>query len=536
MKTGSFFFTLCIINMMPFFAFSQNGPAIVTGKNIAVVQTVYGAVRGYIRNGVYTFKGIPYGKADRFMPPEKPAPWKGVRSCLAYGPVCPTNQSTMFSDEFAFAFNMNPGQSDENCLNLNIWTKKTGDDEKKPVMVWLHGGGFASGSSREYPSYDGENLSNKGDVVVVSINHRLNVLGFLDLSAYGEKYKYSANAGAMDMVAALNWVKENIARFGGDPGNVTIFGQSGGGAKVTCLMNCPSANGLFHKTIVQSGSYLNHFTEDSIAKKVSTALLQELKLQPGQADSLQKIPYAILSAAGLKALKEVKKNLKSADMPVFGLEWGPVRDGSFLPYQPDETAAIELSKHIPLLIGSCKNEYNPFIPGSRGISMDSAKAKLQKKYGGKTEAYIAAVKKAYPETIKPSDYIDVDLIFRPLVIEQADKKGINAAAPVYMYLFARQSPVLDTMFKAFHCMDLPFVFNNIGRCEEMTGGGEEAYALADKMSGAWINFARTGNPNSVGLPAWPKYTPENGAVMIFDNRCEVKNHHDKELLAIGAGQ
>jgi len=536
MKRIPFLFTLCIIDLIPLLALSQNAPAIVAGKNIAVVQTASGAVRGYIHHGICTFKGIPYAKAGRFMPPEKPAPWKGIRSCMAYGPVCPTNQSTTFGDEFAFAFQQNPGHSDEDCLNLNIWTQKTGAGEKKPVMVFLHGGGFASGSSIEYPSYDGENLSREGNVVLVSINHRLNVLGFLDLSAYGEKYKYSANAGALDMVAALTWVKQNIANFGGDPGNVTIFGQSGGGAKVSCLMNVPSAKGLFSKAIVQSGSYLDRFTEDSIARKVSAALLAELNLQPNQADSLQKIPYEVLSAVGLKALQKIAQTLKPADTPVFGLEWGPVRDNDFLPYQPGDARAIALSQNVPLLVGSCKNEYNPFIPGARGISMDSAVAKLRKKYGGKTDAYIAAVRKAYPETIKPSDYIDVDLIFRPLVITQAERKAVPGAAPVFMYLFKWQSPVLDTLLKAFHCMDLPFVFDNINRCEEMTGGGKDAYALAGKVSQAWINFARTGNPNCVALPAWPEYTPENGAVMLFDNKCEVKRHHDKDLLAIGAGR
>jgi para-nitrobenzyl esterase len=535
MKRISFFFALSIISLMPLIAISQNDPGIVTGNDVAVAKTAYGAVRGYIHTGIYTFKGIPYGTAARFMPAEKPAPWKGVRSCLAYGPVCPTNQSTPFSDEFAFAFQQNPGHSDENCLNLNIWTKRTGGDEKKPVMVFLHGGGFASGSSMEYPSYDGENLSKKGDVVVVSINHRLNVLGFLDLSAYGEKYRYSANLGAMDMVAALKWVKENIANFGGDPGNVTIFGQSGGGAKVICLMNAPSAKGLFNKAIVESGSYLDRFVEDSIAKKVAAVVLQELKLQPNQADSLQKIPYEILAAAGLKALKKVEQTLKPADIPGFGLEWLPVRDGDFLPYQPNEAAAIALSKNVPLLVGSCKNEYNPFIPGARDITMDSAKVKLQKTYGSKTEAYIAAVKTAYPETVKPSDYIDVDVLFRPFVIKQANQKAVPGAAPVYMYLFKWQSPVLDGAFKAFHCMDLPFVFDNIQRCEEMTGGGKEADMMADRVSEAWISFARTGGPNHKGLPAWPQYTPANGAAMLFDNKCEVKNNHDKALLAIVAG-
>jgi para-nitrobenzyl esterase len=213
-----------------------------------------------------------------------------------------------------------------------------------------------------------------------------------------------------------------------------------------------------------------------------------------------------------------------------------VHDGDFLPYQPGESSAIKISENIPLLVGSCKNEYMPFIPGSRGISMDSAKARLQKKYGDKTAAYLSAVKKAYPETVEPSDYIDIDLLFRPFVVEQADQKSLAGAAPVYVYLFAWQSPVLYGAYKAFHCMDLPFVFNNISRCEEMTGGGQEAYLLADKMSEAWIQFSRNGNPNHKGLPNWPGYTVKKGATMVFDNKCQVKNHFDKELLSIGTGQ
>jgi para-nitrobenzyl esterase len=535
MKNLSFLFSLYTISLTPISAVCQNDPPVRAGKNIAVVHTEYGAVRGYIHNGIYTFKGIPYGKADRFLPAEKPASWQGVRSSMTYGPVCPSNSAPVLSDEFAFPFQRVPGSSDENCLNLNIWTRAA-DRQKRPVMVWLHGGGFSSGSSIEFPSLDGENLSRKGDVVVVSVNHRLNVLGFLDLSAYGKKYEYSANAGVMDILVALTWVKENIVNFGGDPGNVSIFGQSGGGAKVTCLLNTPSAKGLFQKAIVQSGSYPGRFIEDSIAKKVSAALLKELKLQPAQADSLQKIPYEVLIAAASKAMTKVDRTLKQAERPVFGLDWEPVHDGNFLPYQPDEPAAMKLSKNIPLLVGTCKNEFMPFMPGAGDISLEGAEVRLQAKYGDKTKAYLAAVKKAYPATVNASDYMDIDLLFRPLAIRQADQKAVPGAAPVYMYLFEWQSPVFDGAFKAFHCMDLPFVFNNIRRCEEMTGGGKEAYLLAEKMSEAWVRFARTGNPNHQGLPPWPRYTPENGAAMIFDNDCQVKTHHDRELLAIDAGK
>ncbi|HEV8505546.1 MAG TPA: carboxylesterase family protein [Chitinophagaceae bacterium] len=526
-----------IVYLLPAAAFSQTGDAVVAGKAVAIVQTEGGKVRGYIHKGIFTYKGIPYAKAERFMAPAKPAIWKDIRSSMTYGPVCPMDPTTTVNDEFEFPFHHNWGYTNENCQTLNVWTPGINDNKKRPVMVWFHGGGFTAGSYVELPSYDGENVSRKGDVVLVSVNHRLNVLGFLDLSAYGDKYKSSPNAGLLDLVAALDWIKQNIAQFGGDPGNVTIFGQSGGGGKVTSLMNAPSAKGLFHKAIVESGSYLSGFTEQSISKRVAAALLEQLQLQPSQVDSLQTISYERLNAAGKKALSKVAAEIKAEGktVPQFGLGWGPILDGSFLPYQPTDAAAVEIAKTVPMLVGSTKNEFTPFIPGSRDITMENAKANLQKKYGDKTDAYIAAVKKAYPETTKPSDYIDIDVFFRPGTISHANLKAVAGAAPVFMYLFCWQSPVMDGMYKAMHCMELPFVFDNIDKCEEMTGGGKEAYALADKMSSAWINFARTGNPGVKKLPNWPAYTQENGATMIFDNKCEVKNNPDKDLLSIAAG-
>jgi para-nitrobenzyl esterase len=536
MKRSSFLL-LCLIALSPAIAFSQINDAVVAGKNIAVVQTGEGGVRGYIHKGIFTYKGIPYAKAQRFMAPEKPAAWKDIRSSMTYGPVCPMDPTTTVNDEFEFPFHHNWGYTNENCQTLNVWTPGINDNKKRPVMVWFHGGGFTAGSYVELPSYDGENISRKGDVVLVSVNHRLNVLGFLDLSAYGDKYKSSANAGLLDLVAALQWIKENIAQFGGDPGNVTIFGQSGGGGKVTSLMNAPSAKGLFHKAIVESGSYLTGFTEPSVSKRVAAALLEELQLQPSQVDSLQTIPYEKLNAAGKKALSKVAGQLKAEGktVPQFGLSWGPNLDGSFLPYQPTEAAAIEIAKNVPMLVGSTKNEFTPFIPSAKLATMNDLKANLQKKYGDKTDAYIAAVQKAYPETKTPEDYVSIDVFFRPGTISHANLKAIEGAAPVYMYLFSWQSPVNDGKYKAMHCMELPFVFNNIDKCEEMTGGGKEAYALAEKMSSAWINFARTGNPGAKNLPNWPAYTQQNGAMMIFDNKCEVKNNPDKDLLSITAG-
>jgi para-nitrobenzyl esterase len=543
MKRTTTFIVLLAIALLPNLVLSQdkNSDAIIVGENIAVTGTQSGQVRGYIHKGIFTYKGIPYAHAERFTAPEKPEPWKNVRSSLTYGAVCPIDATTSVNDEIEFPFHHDWGYPNEDCLKLNVWTPAISDQKKRPVMVWLHGGGFAAGSSIELPSYDGENLSRKGDVVVVSINHRLNVLGFLDLSAYGEKYKSSPNVGMVDIVAALQWVKDNIAQFGGDPDNVTIFGQSGGGGKVTTLMSAPSAKGLFQKAIVQSGSYQRKFMDGDIAKKIGAAMLEELHLQPSQVDSLQKISYERLNAAGKKALRKVAADMKAAGKPLpgFGLGWEPSVDGSFLPYQLDDPKVNAISKDVPLLVGSTKNEFFGSIlnPAIRKYSMDDAKKELQKKYGDRTDAYIAAVNKAYPNTTKPSDYIDIDLgTFRPGVIRQANQKAAAGGAPVYMYMFGWQSPVFDGRFKAVHCMDIAFEFNNISRCEEMTGGGKDAYKLSDKMSHAWINFATTGNPNAKGLPDWPKYNAENGALMFFDNKSEIKYHHDKELLQMASAK
>lgn len=509
---------------------------IQVGTDIAIAQTEQGKVRGYIHNGTYTYKGIPYATAKRFQAPTKPAPWEGVRSSLSYGPVCPLLvPTTQVNDEGEFPFHHDWGYPNEDCLRLNIWTPGLNDGKRRPVMVWLHGGGYTAGSSQELPSYDGESISKKGDVVLVSINHRLNILGFLDLSEYGEKFK--PNAGMMDIVASLEWVKANIANFGGDPNNVTIFGQSGGGGKVTTLMNAPSAKGLYHKAIVQSGVW-SDFQEQAITKRIGAAVLNELGLIPSKVDSIQKVPYEKLAAAGARALQKVREQLTAEGKPMTGFRfgWSPILDGTFLPFQPNDPKALALSSNVPLLIGSTKNEFMPSLRGAglRKGTLEEVKAYLQKIHGDKTEAYLAAVKKAYPNDTRPTDLMDIDGMFRPGMVTQANVKSSNTVAPVYMYLFTWQSPIFDGEYKAVHCMDLPFVFNNIARCEEMTGGGKEAYVLADKMSQSWINFARTGNPGHKGLPAWPNYTKEGGATLFFDNQCTVKNHHDKELLELMA--
>ncbi len=523
--------TIALAINCSFMLFSQ----MQTGENVAVTSTDAGKVRGYIHNSIVTYKGIPYAEAKRFEVPQKPRPWANVRSSLTYGPVAPLmDPTTGVMDESEFVFNHSWGFTNEDCMRINVWTPSIIDGKKRPVMFWIHGGGFTAGSSQELPSYDGENLAKKGDVVVVSINHRLNILGYLDLSAYGQKYKQSANLSVLDMKIALEWVKNNIANFGGDANNVTIFGQSGGGAKVNTLMAMPSAKGLFHKAINESGAFRSAMLEKTTTQSIAAEVIKELGIAADKIDEIQSVPFQKLSDAGKKALKTIADKMKAEGKPVigFGLSWGPSIDPETLPYQLFSNEAFELSKNIPLLIGTTINEFAPFrgsIPSN--TSDEKATEAIKKIYGDKTEAYIAAVKKAYPNS-KLTSMLDYDVTFRPGSVNQANQKSALNEAPVYMYLFDWQSPVMNGKYKAVHCMEIPFVFNNIARCEEMTGGNKDAYVLADKMSQAWINFAKTGNPNHKGLPIWPAYNSLNTATMHFDNTCIVKPQADKALFEV----
>ncbi|MER3318377.1 MAG: carboxylesterase/lipase family protein [Allomuricauda sp.] len=512
---------------------------VVTGADVAVTNTESGKVRGFIQNGIFTYKGIPYATAERFMPARKVEPWDGIRSSTMYGPVAPLmTPTTQVQDESEFVFDHDWGYTSEDCLRLNVWTPSIDDGKKRPVLFWIHGGGFTAGSSQELPSYHGENLSKKGDVVVVSINHRLNILGFLDLSAYGDKYKETANNSMLDIVAALDWVKANIANFGGDPNNVTIFGQSGGGAKVNTLMAMPGAKGLFHKAINQSGSFRGRLSKQETTRAIAAEVLNQLSLSEDQVDSLQTVSFDELSKAGYAALEVVAEKMKEeGNAPVgFGLSWGPSMDGNVLPHDLFSDEAFELSKNIPLMLGTTKNEFTPFMNGRFfNASEEEVMNHINETYKDKADDYIAAVKRAYPNDTRPSDLLDIDATFRPGAVFQANRKSeLENGASVYMFMFTWQSPVFDGKYKALHCMELPFVFDNVERARQMTGGGQEAHVLADKMSHAWINFAKTGNPNHDGLPKWPQYNSEDTATMFFDNTCEVKPQHDKEFLALMA--
>ena len=530
-------FTLTVFNFCsrtaPVKTQSKSGIEISTSTDATIVNTESGKVAGYIENGIYIYKGIPYAQAERFMPPSKVSNWEGVRSSRAYGPTSPQNKRMgWYNDEHAFAFDWDDGYADEDCLRLNIWTPGINNNKQRPVMVWLHGGGYSSGSGHELPSYDGTNLSQKGDVVVVSLNHRLNVLGFLDLSAYGAKYKESGNVGLLDIVASLEWVKKNISSFGGDPNNVTIFGQSGGGGKVSTLLATPSAEGLFHKAIIQSGAMLNTM-EAKWSRRIGTTVVRELGLNSSDIDKIQQIPYQQLLEAGEKAVAKVKLEADREDFTTFIFGWAPTIDGNVLPSKLFYPTPPEQSKNIPILIGTTLHEFSTstYVPSLRTITHEQSIEQLREKYGNRVNEYIDAFEKAYPN-YTPKDLFDVDFIFRPNTIEFSNIISSWSNAPLYMYLFTWESPVLDGTLRSLHCMELPFVFNNIEKHRSITGGGHEAMILGDTMSSAWINFAQTGNPNTESLPEWEPYTTNNKSLMIFDKTCELKKGHDKELMDI----
>jgi para-nitrobenzyl esterase len=493
-----------------------------------VVEVQAGKLRGFRDGRTTAFLGIPYAEADRFELPRPVTPWVGIRSAQVWGPVCPIPDMTEpGGDEFVFPHRY--WLQNEHCQVLNVWTQSTSHTAKKPVMVWFHGGGFVNGSSMESYAYTGKNLSEYGDVVVVSMNHRLNVIGALDLSAYGPGYANSRYTGVADMVAALQWVNDNIETFGGDPGNVTIFGQSAGGSEVARMLHTPAAKGLFHRVIAESGGGENLEAADPaemihIQQMIAAATLVNLNLRGDQIDRLKVISYPQLLAAGNAALTAVAQKLGRP-----GLSWRVIADDRYI-----LRSFCDWAGGIPLMAGNTFSENVGTLARGTGKNEWTEKEiddRLTARYGKTKDAVVAEFGRAFPrKKVQDVLYYSTDLRVRLEAL--LARKLTVSQAPAYSYIFAYEYPV-NGGITAFHCSEIAFVFHNLAvpELKIATGGAAVAFALQDKVSQAWINFARTGDPGQRGLE-WKPFTAGNPQTMVFDVVSECRAFHDQKLSAL----
>lgn len=485
----------------------------------AIATTSSGRIRGTVNGGINVFKGIPYGGPtggkNRFMPPTKPLPWTDVRDALAYGPTAP--QALTRPPRGV------PAEG-ENCLVLNVFTPALSTG-RRPVMVWLHGGGFSTGSGST-AILEGSNLARTGDVVVVTINHRLNVFGYTYAGAAGgDDFALSGAAGMLDIIAALEWVHDNIDRFGGDPNLVTIFGQSGGGRKVATLMAMPKAKGLFHRAIIESGAVLR-LTEKADAVQITDMLMAELGLAKGQVRQLQEVAMDRLLAAyaAISPRVPIREPGQTANSPTV--------DGTAIPGHPWDPGAPALSANIPLLIGWARTEetlYDRPTPETLALDEDGLRKRASARLGEDPARVIAAYRTAHP-SLTPWDLwilIATDHPRGTYSRETAKRKAAQKAAPAYLYRFDWETPEDGGHMRSPHTVEIPFVFDNIAIAGPLISKMSEAHDLARKVSASWVGFARTGNPNVPGLPVWPAYNAATRDTMLFNNASRVTQDPDR---------
>lgn len=493
----------------------------VCQNDFPVVDTIYGKLRGFLHQDMYCFYGIHYAEAERFQAPTPPKSWDWIADATNYGYICPVEAAPAPRGEIYIPHRFWP--ANEHCQNLNVWTKTLDKNAKLPVMVWFHGGGYANGSAMEQVVYEGDALARHEDVVVVTVNHRLNILGFLDMSSFGEKYKNSVNAGIADLVAALEWVRDNIAGFGGDPENVTIFGQSGGGGKVQTLMQTPAAKGLFHKAILMSG-IMGGMDENAKLdtnvehRKAILPMMKILDIPEDQPERLEKVPYDVL----VRAFRKVHRDLIRQGGFI---NWGPKQNDWYLG-DPMKVGFTDFAKSIPTMAGTVIAEFTEGAKVQSPGTEEENLSFLKTIYGGKARDYAELFKKAYPD--KPVTLLPLlDLNARRATHAFIAKKAAVSAAPAYLYVFALDFDLLGSR-PAWHCSDLPFVFHNtllVPNCDM-----DIREQLEKEMADAWACFARTGNPNHAAMPRWDAYTAQQPVTMIFDRQSKQAADYDTQLI------
>lgn len=514
--------------LFPGYAAAQAGP---------VAETAYGRVRGVTQpNGVHVFKAIPYGDtttgANRFMPPRPPKPWTGVKDCFEYGPQTPQGDGVPerppAPSPYTRLYAGRPEPQSEDCLILNVWTPAL-DNRKRPVMFWIHGGGFSTGSGSS-PWYDGTNVARKQDVVVVTINHRLNVFGYCHLGAFSPKYADSANCGTLDCIAALKWVRDNIERFGGDPNRVMVHGQSGGGRKTTMVLTTTPAQGLYQRAVVQSGSQLrvdSHETGEAKARR----LLAALNLTPADVDKLQQIPLVEIQKVQARAAQG---------------QWMPVAGTPSLPAHPFDGQAPTMSRNVPVMIGTCRTEQSGFMavdPAMDTLTEAQLLTRLDGVQRGEGQRLLAMYRRLYPKSSN-AEILYMAATDRGYFLDSTIQAALRADAgggKTYMYIFNRETPVDGGRFFAPHAEEIPFVFDSLAKGATIAGPlTPEAQRLADQVSALWANFARNGAPSAPGMPAWTPYDSRSRPTLMINDVSRMENdprsEQRKTMLAFGSQQ